>query len=247
MAQLVSPAFQGLNCLICGQQAHGQRFGAVSCLPCASFFRQFLNKKKKLIFNKYILRRYVIEKWNHKCARGYKCMDNPNIGVIRNCKACRFRRCQNAGMKIKLRNSDDDNQQLIQEYDQNNNNNLFNFPQLESLKLNFEEYLKSQNKLFSLIYPKLVQQQISIIIPESEENIFEFENRSKQFLLEMLNKSFNCFNELNMQQKLCLFNDCFDQINLLISTYLTIKNGYYLKLKINIFAIKRLKFLKDLI
>uniref|UniRef100_A0A1I8B1X2 Nuclear receptor domain-containing protein n=1 Tax=Meloidogyne hapla TaxID=6305 RepID=A0A1I8B1X2_MELHA len=80
MSQIVSPAFEGLKCLICGEQAHGQRFGAVSCLPCASFFRQ-------------------------------------------------------------------------------------------------------------------------VIVPENEENINEFKNNSKQFLIEMLNKSFNCFNELNVQEK----------------------------------------------
>uniref|UniRef100_A0A1I8BB30 Nuclear receptor domain-containing protein n=1 Tax=Meloidogyne hapla TaxID=6305 RepID=A0A1I8BB30_MELHA len=33
MSYTVSPAFKGLSCLICGQQAHGNRFGAVCCLP----------------------------------------------------------------------------------------------------------------------------------------------------------------------------------------------------------------------
>ncbi|CAO4377345.1 unnamed protein product [Caenorhabditis nigoni] len=63
-------------CRVCGQKAHGNHFGVFSCRACAAFFR-----------------RTATSKWVHKkCRNGYK--EKTCI-----CKACRLKRCLEAGMR----------------------------------------------------------------------------------------------------------------------------------------------------
>uniref|UniRef100_A0A1I7TAS4 Nuclear Hormone Receptor family n=1 Tax=Caenorhabditis tropicalis TaxID=1561998 RepID=A0A1I7TAS4_9PELO len=70
------------NCEICGQAAHGNHFGVLSCRACAAFFRRAtLNPKKKLNLN---------------------CIHGQDLEVHRNgffsCKKCRMKRCLDKGM-----------------------------------------------------------------------------------------------------------------------------------------------------
>uniref|UniRef100_A0A914NK35 Nuclear receptor domain-containing protein n=1 Tax=Meloidogyne incognita TaxID=6306 RepID=A0A914NK35_MELIC len=53
---IVSSAVEGLSCQVCGLKAHGKRFEAVCCLPCAAFFK-----------------RYALQKCNFKCYKENKC------------------------------------------------------------------------------------------------------------------------------------------------------------------------------
>uniref|UniRef100_A0A914N594 Nuclear receptor domain-containing protein n=1 Tax=Meloidogyne incognita TaxID=6306 RepID=A0A914N594_MELIC len=62
---IVSSAFEGLSCQVCGLQAHGKRFEAVCCLPCAAFFR-----------------RYVLLNCKHKCLNENKC-ENFGTGIFK--------------------------------------------------------------------------------------------------------------------------------------------------------------------
>ncbi|KAF1753432.1 hypothetical protein GCK72_019989 [Caenorhabditis remanei] len=70
------------DCEICGQAAHGNHFGVLSCRACAAFFRRAtLNPKKKLNLN---------------------CIHGQNLEIHRNgffsCKKCRMKRCLDKGM-----------------------------------------------------------------------------------------------------------------------------------------------------
>ncbi|CAP22528.1 Protein CBR-NHR-182 [Caenorhabditis briggsae] len=70
------------DCEICGQTAHGNHFGVLSCRACAAFFRRAtLNPKKKLNLN---------------------CIHGQNLEIHRNgffsCKKCRMKKCLERGM-----------------------------------------------------------------------------------------------------------------------------------------------------
>ncbi|KAF1753520.1 hypothetical protein GCK72_020077 [Caenorhabditis remanei] len=69
------------NCEICGQQAHGNHYGALSCRACAAFFR-----------------RYGVSNDVKSCKKNGTCV------VLKkgwfNCKKCRLKKCWEKGMKI---------------------------------------------------------------------------------------------------------------------------------------------------
>ncbi|KAF1753526.1 hypothetical protein GCK72_020083 [Caenorhabditis remanei] len=70
------------NCQVCGTDAHGNHFGAVTCRACAAFFRRFAIKNN-----------FKSCKNNNKCK-------TPNQGWF-TCKPCRLKRCKDLGMTIR--------------------------------------------------------------------------------------------------------------------------------------------------
>ncbi|CAK5123508.1 unnamed protein product [Meloidogyne enterolobii] len=188
---IVSSAFEGLSCQVCGLQAHGKRFEAVCCLPCAAFFR-----------------RYVLLNCKHKCLNENKC-ENYGTEQIKKCKACRFRKCCNIGMKLSKegKNTENKEEAFLQKF-------------IET----YEEYITSQQKLFFNIYPERLNQASPFFIPENLQKLRYFEMSCKPAMLTMFNNSFKEFEELGMQIKLELFDSCFNQLNFLNCLSLTITN-----------------------
>ncbi|CAK5123495.1 unnamed protein product [Meloidogyne enterolobii] len=82
MSYIISPAFKGLSCQVCGQQSHGRRFDVLCCLPCAAFFRRYNGLKTK-----------------RRCQRENKC-EKLGIEFLKKCKICRYRKCISIGMKM---------------------------------------------------------------------------------------------------------------------------------------------------
>lgn len=80
MPQSVVP-FPFGNCRVCNDKATGVHYGVATCEGCKGFFKRSITKNE-----------------NYKCYFGEKCVLNPQN---RNrCKACRFRRCLQAGMSL---------------------------------------------------------------------------------------------------------------------------------------------------
>ncbi|CAK5118172.1 unnamed protein product [Meloidogyne enterolobii] len=188
---IVSSAFEGLSCQVCGLQAHGRRFEAVCCLPCAAFFR-----------------RYVLLNCNHKCLNENKC-ENYGTEQIKKCKACRFRKCCNIGMKLSKEGKNTENKEEVF---------------LQKFIETYEEYITSQQKLFFNIYPERLNQASPYFIPENLQKLRYFEMSCKPAMLTMFNNSFKEFEDLGMQIKLELFDSCFNQLNFLNCLSLTITN-----------------------
>ncbi|CAD5120779.1 DgyrCDS9339 [Dimorphilus gyrociliatus] len=80
MPQSVVP-FPFGNCRVCSDKATGVHYGVATCEGCKGFFKRSITKNE-----------------SYKCYFGEKCVLNPQN---RNrCKACRFRRCLQAGMSL---------------------------------------------------------------------------------------------------------------------------------------------------
>ncbi|KHN77779.1 Nuclear hormone receptor family member nhr-35 [Toxocara canis] len=70
-----------LLCVVCGDQATGKHYGTIACNGCKGFFRRTIRRSYK-----YTCR------FNGNCT-----IDKHNRAV---CRACRYMRCINAGMKV---------------------------------------------------------------------------------------------------------------------------------------------------
>ncbi|KAF1752405.1 hypothetical protein GCK72_018960 [Caenorhabditis remanei] len=85
-------------CTICGRPAFCRYYGAVSCEACKMFFR-----------------RMIVEKLSYKCKKINNCYVTSSGSPLK-CRACRFKRCLQLGMKLppsnytalELRNQKDD-------------------------------------------------------------------------------------------------------------------------------------------
>uniref|UniRef100_A0AC35GUW9 Nuclear receptor domain-containing protein n=1 Tax=Panagrolaimus sp. PS1159 TaxID=55785 RepID=A0AC35GUW9_9BILA len=69
------------HCRVCEQQGHGLHFGIIACRACSSFFR-----------------RSVAERKSYKCRMKESCLIKK--GFRNACRACRFKKCLQAGMKV---------------------------------------------------------------------------------------------------------------------------------------------------
>ncbi|VDN51799.1 unnamed protein product [Dracunculus medinensis] len=68
-------------CIVCGDQATGRHYGTIACNGCKGFFRRTIRRSYK-----------------YTCRFSNSCnIDKHNRAV---CRACRFMRCINAGMKV---------------------------------------------------------------------------------------------------------------------------------------------------
>uniref|UniRef100_A0A915BGI0 Nuclear hormone receptor family member nhr-35 n=1 Tax=Parascaris univalens TaxID=6257 RepID=A0A915BGI0_PARUN len=70
-----------LLCVVCGDQATGKHYGTIACNGCKGFFRRTIRRSYK-----------------------YTCRFNGNCNIDKHnravCRACRYMRCINAGMKV---------------------------------------------------------------------------------------------------------------------------------------------------
>ncbi|CAJ0953078.1 unnamed protein product, partial [Mesorhabditis belari] len=73
--------YLGMSCSICGAMADGLHYGAVSCRSCNAFFRRAVSYNQK-----YDCR------YNNQC--------DVTVEGRCSCRACRFRKCVDAGMKV---------------------------------------------------------------------------------------------------------------------------------------------------
>ncbi|OQV25697.1 hypothetical protein BV898_00628 [Hypsibius exemplaris] len=69
-----------MSCKICGRKATGIHYGVLSCEGCKAFYRRGMDNKSAYI-----------------CYNKSKCIIKPES---RQCKACRFRKCQELGMQL---------------------------------------------------------------------------------------------------------------------------------------------------
>ncbi|CAI2355189.1 unnamed protein product [Caenorhabditis sp. 36 PRJEB53466] len=67
-------------CLVCCEVADGYHFGAPACRACAAFFRRTVQLDKK-----------------HECPKNNQCFILSNVRNM--CRACRYEKCLNVGMK----------------------------------------------------------------------------------------------------------------------------------------------------
>ncbi|CAF0834302.1 unnamed protein product [Didymodactylos carnosus] len=75
--------YKKLPCLVCGSSASGIHFGAVTCEACKGFFRRSIKENAP---DRY------------RCAENNNCEINSTSKIT--CRACRFRKCINAGMSM---------------------------------------------------------------------------------------------------------------------------------------------------
>ncbi|CAF0869323.1 unnamed protein product, partial [Didymodactylos carnosus] len=75
--------YKKLPCLVCGAPASGIHFGAVTCEACKGFFRRSIKENAP---DRY------------RCAENNNCEINSTSKIT--CRACRFRKCINAGMSM---------------------------------------------------------------------------------------------------------------------------------------------------
>ncbi|EFO94650.1 CRE-NHR-185 protein [Caenorhabditis remanei] len=92
-AQMSQHLHLPIRCSVCNQQAYGMNYGVPSCNACKMFFR-----------------RVVILQPEYKCRGNDTCYIGINGSTNRpKCRACRFRRCLDVGMKYRC--GDDDNEE----------------------------------------------------------------------------------------------------------------------------------------
>ena len=74
------PSSTSDDCVICGERATGNHFGAMSCEACKSFFRRTIRKRH-----------------NYKCRMTHDCEINRE--TRNHCQYCRLQKCYRSGMK----------------------------------------------------------------------------------------------------------------------------------------------------
>ncbi|CAF0827520.1 unnamed protein product [Rotaria sp. Silwood1] len=95
------------ECSVCGSNAVGINFGALTCAPCKAFFRR--NARRKEILQ---IPCQLVESGSSTCDnKNQYNHNNSNIcSQVRHCTSCRLRRCFNVGMKTELVRTDEEKQ-----------------------------------------------------------------------------------------------------------------------------------------
>ncbi|CAD5232810.1 unnamed protein product [Bursaphelenchus xylophilus] len=190
-------------CVVCSDETGNFNFGAQVCRACASFYK-----------------RCIMESKRYKCLTGlYKCDIKQDRSDRTKCKACRFMKCEQAGVHVKI----DEEQLKASTEKQIPKPDFLNLPLLTKLVEGLTKYHAAQHEVIKRQHPE-ADFSHGVFITTKKTDIFKLECAVIEDLYNVLVKYFGPFGNLPRNDQIKIMGEAYPEFRTLNECHLT---SYY--------------------